>query len=122
MSGIPGYEAALNAATMSVRSLPSVRHPWETNKVMRQIFRSGRFPSDEGDPQVHISGRFSEHLASSLASIPQTAIADRDYIFEDELDSDGQSHCSDGAASAPSVGEVRTIEHDSIEKGHNLRR
>ena len=40
MSGIPGYEPALNAAMMSVRSLPSVRHPWETNNVTRQIFGS----------------------------------------------------------------------------------
>ena len=60
------------------------------------------------------------HLSLRYRKPMQTAIADRDYIFEDELHSDGQSHCSDGAASAPSVEEVRTIELDSIEKKTQL--
>ena len=38
MSGIPGYDAALSAAILTVPASPAVRQPWETNKVMRMIF------------------------------------------------------------------------------------
>ena len=38
MSGIPGYDSALSAATLAVPASPAVRQPWETNKVMRMIF------------------------------------------------------------------------------------
>ena len=38
MSNIPGYEAALNAATLAVPCVPTVRYPWEKNRILKSIF------------------------------------------------------------------------------------
>ena len=51
--------------------------------------RSGRFPSDEGDPQVHIDERFSEHLAAAFPSTPHLDLAAHEFeSLDDGLESD----------------------------------
>ena len=72
MSAIPGYDTALNAATLSMDSSTTLKFPWKKTKLMQNIFgnvneqalKRPRLPLVAGPP---------EHSNASSSSVPLEA-------------------------------------------------
>ena len=73
MSSIPGYDAAFNAATLSMQSTTTLRLPWEKGSLMQNIFGNVSEQALKRPRLSLVAGPADHSIARSSSDMPSEA-------------------------------------------------